>query len=418
MSTWNEEFTKLGEQAKTASKEISLLSTADKNQVLQRMATYLRDHSARILAANDEDMQTAAHNDVPTVMLDRLRLTSERIEQMAVGVEQLMGLPDPVGHVLECQERPNGLLIEKLAVPLGVVAIIYEARPNVTVDAAALCFKAGNATILRGGKEAFHTNEALVDILQTAIKDCGYDPLAVQLVRILDRAAVYDLLQLRQYIDVVIPRGGAGLIQRVVQDSAIPVIETGSGICHLYVHEDADVTMALDILYNGKVQRPSVCNSLETLLVHERIVPTFLPLVQERLGAAGVSFYGVPGTETYLNLLGVADDDHFNTEYNDLLMNVRIVSDVDTAIDHIARFTTHHSEAIVTANPDVARHFMAHIDAAAVYHNASTRFTDGFEFGFGAEIGISTQKLHARGPMGLPALTTYTYHIYGTGQVR
>ena len=359
----------------------------------------------------------SARGVVPDTMLDRLLLSKERINQMAEGVRQVSLLPSPVGTILETINRPNGLHIEKRAVPFGVIGIIFEARPNVTVDAGALCFKTANATILRGGKEAYRTNRVIVSIMQDVLEANDLPRAAIQLVEVLDREAVSVLLQQRRYIDVVIPRGGAGLIQRVVRDSMIPVIETGSGVCHTYVDAEANIDMAVDIAVNAKVQRPSVCNSMETLLVHKSIAPKFLLALDHKLEPHHVTIHGTPDVLQIVK--GIAVDEHsFSTEYNDLDLNVAIVSSVDEAISHINQYTTHHSEAIVTDNMKTAQHFMNLIDCSTVYHNASTRFTDGFEFGFGAEIGISTQKLHARGPMGLHALTSYKYFVFGTGQIR
>ena len=416
MNSYESIFKEMGESARAASIVLQQLPEKRINEVLCDMADALVQHSEQILTANHMDMDSA-RGVVPDTMLDRLLLSKERIHQMAEGVRQVSLLPSPVGTILETINRPNGLHIEKRAVPFGVIGIIFEARPNVTVDAGALCFKTANATILRGGKEAYRTNRIIISIMQDVLEANDLPRAAIQLVEVLDREAVSVLLQQRRYIDVVIPRGGAGLIQRVVRDSMIPVIETGSGVCHTYVDAEANIDMAVDISVNAKVQRPSVCNSMETLLVHSSIAKEFLLALEAKLVHHHVTIHGTPEVLQIVNGVAV-DDNSFGTEYNDFDLNVAIVSSVDEAISHINRYTTHHSEAIVTDNDTTAQHFMNLIDCSTVYHNASTRFTDGFEFGFGAEIGISTQKLHARGPMGLQALTSYKYFVFGTGQIR
>jgi len=416
MNSYESIFKEMGESARAASIVLQQLPEKRINEVLCDMADALVQHSEQILTANHMDMDSA-RGVVPDTMLDRLLLSKERIHQMAEGVRQVSLLPSPVGTILETINRPNGLHIEKRAVPFGVIGIIFEARPNVTVDAGALCFKTANATILRGGKEAYRTNRIIISIMQDVLEANDLPRAAIQLVEVLDREAVSVLLQQRRYIDVVIPRGGAGLIQRVVRDSMIPVIETGSGVCHTYVDAEANIDMAVDIAVNAKVQRPSVCNSMETLLVHSSIAKEFLLALEAKLVHHHVTIHGTPEVLQIVNGVAV-DDNSFGTEYNDFDLNVAIVSSVDEAISHINRYTTHHSEAIVTDNDTTAQHFMNLIDCSTVYHNASTRFTDGFEFGFGAEIGISTQKLHARGPMGLQALTSYKYFVFGTGQIR
>ena len=416
MNSYESIFKEMGESARAASIVLQQLPEVRINEILCDMADALVQHNEQILTANHMDMDSA-RGVVPDTMLDRLLLSKDRIHQMAEGVRQVSLLPSPVGNVLENIDRPNGLHIEKRAVPFGVIGIIFEARPNVTVDAGALCFKTANATILRGGKEAFRTNRIIVSLMQDVLEAHDLPRAAIQLVEVLDREAVSVLLQQRRYIDVVIPRGGAGLIQRVVRDSMIPVIETGSGVCHTYVDAEANIDMAVDIAVNAKVQRPSVCNSMETLLVHSSIAKEFLLALETKLAHHHVTIHGTPEVLQIVNGVAV-DDNSFGTEYNDFDLNVAIVSSVDEAISHINRYTTHHSEAIVTDNDTTAQHFMNLIDCSTVYHNASTRFTDGFEFGFGAEIGISTQKLHARGPMGLQALTSYKYFVFGTGQIR
>ncbi len=411
-------FTDMGKKAKKASTALLSADEAKKNEALAAIADSLEAHSAEILAANEEDMKNAATNGLPTIMMDRLRLTADRIHQMAEGVRQVIDLEDPTGKVLETVTRPNGLEVKKVSVPLGVIAIIYEARPNVTVDAAALTLKTGNAVILRGGKEAMGSNQCMVGIIRDALKSVGLPEDAVQLVTITDREAVGPLLTLRDYIDVVIPRGGAGLIKRIVTESIIPVIETGSGVVHVFIDETADEAKAVPIVVNAKVQRPSVCNSAETLLVHRLAAPHLLPKLAEALEAKNVRLVGDGRVRSLLPKVEPATDESWATEYNDLIMNVKIVDDVDEAIDHINHYGTKHSECIVTEDKANAAKFQRDVDASTVYVNASTRFTDGFEFGFGAEIGISTQKLHARGPMGLPALTSYKYLVTGDGQVR
>lgn len=411
-------FETMGRQAKTAAFDMQKASTKMKNDVLARVADILEADMATILTANEEDMKHAAANGVPPVMMDRLQLTAERIRQIALGVRQVIDLPDPIGECMERTTRPNGIRIEKRRVPLGVIAMIYEARPNVTIDAAVLCLKTGNAVILRGGKEAMASNRALVAVLRRALKESGLPEDAVQLVEVTNREAVSDLLRQRAYIDVVIPRGGAGLIRRIVEESRIPVIETGSGVVHIYVDKEADPAKVVPIVINAKTQRPSVCNAAETLLVHREAVDTILPDVIDALIKAGVHLYGDEAIQRLTAAAMPATEESWYTEYNDLIMNCRVVDSVEEAIDHINRYGTKHSECIITENKVTADAFMRDVDASSVYVNASTRFTDGFEFGYGAEIGISTQKLHARGPMGLPALTSYKFLVYGDGQTR
>lgn len=411
-------FETMGRQAKTAAFDMQKASTKMKNDVLARVADILEADMATILTANEEDMKHAVANGVPPVMMDRLQLTAERIRQIALGVRQVIDLPDPIGECMERTTRPNGIRIEKRRVPLGVIAMIYEARPNVTIDAAVLCLKTGNAVILRGGKEAMESNRALVAVLRRALKESGLPEDAVQLVEVTDHEAVSDLLRQRTYIDVVIPRGGAGLIRRIVEESRIPVIETGSGVVHVYVDKEADPAKVVPIVINAKTQRPSVCNAAETLLVHREAVDTILPDVIDALIKAGVHLYGDEAIQRLTAAAMPATEESWYTEYNDLVMNCRVVDSLEEAIDHINRYGTKHSECIITENKATADTFMRDVDASSVYVNASTRFTDGFEFGYGAEIGISTQKLHARGPMGLPALTSYKFLVYGDGQTR
>jgi glutamate-5-semialdehyde dehydrogenase len=407
-----------GRQAKSAARKLAILSTTVKNQALIQMADRLEAETARLLTANAQDIDNGKQKGLSQSLLDRLLLTEARIAAMAEGLRQIAALPDPVGEGLGMQRRPNGLEIAKVRVPLGVIGIIYEARPNVTVDAAGLCLKAGNAVILRGGSEAIHSNIAIIEIIAAAAYAAGIPEGAIQFIETTDRQAVNALLKLNQYLDVIIPRGGAGLIKTVVENSTVPVIETGTGICHTFVDESADLVMAQSIAFNAKVSRPAVCNSMETLLVHRQIADQFLPDMLHKLSQAGVEVRGCQETMKYASNIVAASEEDWATEYHDLILSIKIVADIEAAIEHIDQYSTRHSEAIVTQNYDHARRFQHAVDAAAVYVNASTRFTDGFEFGFGAEIGISTQKLHARGPMGLPELTSIKYLITGNGQIR
>ncbi|MBE6595529.1 MAG: glutamate-5-semialdehyde dehydrogenase [Ruminococcaceae bacterium] len=388
-----------------------------RNRALLAMSAALRARTAEILAANEDDLSRAEENGVPRVMLDRLRLSAERICGIATAMEALCALPDPLARS-ESWQRPSGLSITRQSVPLGVVAIIYEARPNVTADAAALCIKSGNAVVLRGGKEAIATNRAIVTVLQEAIAGCGIDPNAISLVTSTSRESADALLQMRGLVDALIPRGGKGLIQNCVENAKIPVIETGAGNCHVYVDAAANLDKALRVAVNAKCQRPSVCNAAESLLVHRDIAEAFLPRFAEATRPWQVELRGCPRTCAILPSAKPATEEDYLTEYNDFVMSVLVVDGLDEAIAHINRTGTGHSEAILTEDTAAAARFMQHVDAAAVYHNASTRFTDGGEFGFGAEIGISTQKLHARGPMGLEALTTVKYMVTGDGTVR
>ncbi len=407
-----------GKAAKEAAYILADATTAAKNKALSLMADSLLAHKEDVLAANAKDIAKAREKGMSSAMIDRLTLTRERIAAMAEGMREVIALPDPVGQYLDTWDRPNGLHIEKVTVPLGVIAIIYESRPNVTVDAAALCVKSGNACILRGGSEAIHSNTALAKVLQEGLVQAGFPKDSVSLIENTDRALVKELLTLRQYVDLAIPRGGAGLIQMVVTTATVPCIETGSGVCHVYVDKDADLDMAVRIIENAKVSRPSTCNAMETLLVHADVVES---LLQKLLPVLKQDMVEVRGDETarlVASELLPATEEDWQTEYNALILSIKTVQSVDEAIAHIRRFSTHHSETIVTDNVATANCFLKAIDSAAVYVNASTRFTDGFEFGFGAEIGISTQKLHVRGPMGLSALVSYKYVIHGTGQIR
>ncbi|MGW9124678.1 glutamate-5-semialdehyde dehydrogenase [Paenibacillus chitinolyticus] len=404
--------------AKEASSRLGNLTKGQKNTALLRMAEALVAEQDSIIAANAEDLKRGADTGLSTSLLDRLALTPERIESMAEGLRQIIELPDPIGDQLESFARPNGLRVEKIRVPLGVIGIIYEARPNVTVDAAGLCLKTGNAVVLRGGSSALRSNERIVEVLQAALAGTDVPPGALQLISDPDRASVDEMLKLNGLLDVLIPRGGASLIQNVVKNATVPVIETGAGICHTFVDESAKPEMAEKIAINAKVQRPSVCNSMETLLVHRSHAEQHLSVLAGKLSALGVELYGCPQSHELAPQIKTAADEAWDTEYNDYVLNVKVVDSLDEALAHIRRHGTMHSECIVTENEAHASRFLQEVDAAAVYHNASTRFTDGFEFGFGAEIGISTQKLHARGPMGLPALTSTKYRIYGDGQIR
>lgn len=404
--------------AKKAAAELAVTSTAVKNRALLAMAQALRDRQADILQANAEDMRQAAAKEMKASMLDRLKLTEQRIAGMAEGLEQVAGLPDPVGSVVGGSRLANGMTVTKVRVPLGVIGIIYEARPNVTADAAGLCLKSGNAVILKGGSEAMQSNKIIAAVLAEAAEKAGIPAGVVQFIDTSDRQAVTDLIHMNGLVDVVIPRGGAGLIKAVVMNATVPVIETGAGVCHTFVDASADVQMAMDIAYNAKVQRPSVCNAMETLLVHKDIAGKFLPPMLEKYFAAGVEIRGDERVQAFSSQVLAATEEDWSTEYGDLRLSVKVVDSLEEAMEHIAAYSTGHSECIVTSDYANARKFQLRVDAAAVYVNASTRFTDGFEFGFGAEIGISTQKLHARGPMALPELTSTKYLIDGSGQVR
>lgn len=404
--------------AKQAAAKLAVTSTAVKNAALLAMAAALEAQQSEILAANERDMTAAAAKGMKSSMLDRLKLTAERISGMADGLRQVAGLADPVGNVIDGKTLPNGLHITKIRVPLGVIGIIYEARPNVTADAAGLCLKSGNAVILKGGSEAMESNKTVAAILAQAAEGAGIPAGSIQFIDISDRQAVQDLIHMNGLVDVVIPRGGAGLIQAVVRNASVPVIETGAGVCHTYVDKDANVEMAMKIAFNAKVQRPSVCNAMETLLVHKDIADKFLPMMLMMYNSSAVEICGDKSVQEYSGQVHPATEEDWSTEYGDLRLSVKIVDSIEEAMAHIAKYGTGHSECIVTDNYQAAQLFQYTVDAAAVYVNASTRFTDGNEFGFGAEIGISTQKLHARGPMALPELTSTKYLINGNGQVR
>lgn len=404
--------------AKQAAAKLAVTSTAVKNAALLAMAAALEAQQSEILAANERDMTAAAAKGMKSSMLDRLKLTAERISGMADGLRQVAGLADPVGNVIDGKTLPNGLHITKIRVPLGVIGIIYEARPNVTADAAGLCLKSGNAVILKGGSEAMESNKTVAAILAQAAEGAGIPAGSIQFIDTSDRQAVQDLIHMNGLVDVVIPRGGAGLIQAVVRNASVPVIETGAGVCHTYVDKDADVEMAMKIAFNAKVQRPSVCNAMETLLVHKDIADKFLPMMLMMYNFSAVEICGDEAVQEYSGQVHPVTEEDWSTEYGDLRLSVKIVDSIEEAMAHIAKYGTGHSECIVTNNYQAAQLFQYTVDAAAVYVNASTRFTDGNEFGFGAEIGISTQKLHARGPMALPELTSTKYLINGNGQVR
>ena len=414
----NEMLQTLGENAREAEVILRNLGTAKKNQVLEAVADSLVAHADKLLAANAIDVENGRRNHMPEGLVDRLMLTEARIEGMAEGLRQVAALDDPIGEVTGMKKRPNGLMIGQKRVPLGVIGIIYEARPNVTADAFALCFKTGNVVILKGGSDAIHSNTAIVDCIRSALKAQDLTENAIQLIQDTSRETTAEFMKMNEYVDVLIPRGGRGLIKAVVNGSTIPVIETGTGNCHIYVDESADLNMAADIVMNAKTQRVGVCNACESLLVHEKVKDAFLPVLAERLRTKHVEMRADEAAKALIPDAVSATEEDWGTEYLDYILSCKIVDSVDEAIAHINRYNTGHSEAIVTKDYENAQKFLNEVDAAAVYVNASTRFTDGFEFGFGAEIGISTQKLHARGPMGLLALTSTKYIIYGDGQIR
>ena len=406
------------EAAKAASYRLAVLRTDERNAALSAMADALTAHTDEILRENAADVAEAASAGTRASYLDRLRLDEERLATMAEGLRLTAALPDPLGREDYSVRRPNGLEIRRMCVPLGVIGMIYEARPNVTADAIGLCLKSGNAVLLRGGSDALRSNRVIADTLSRAAYGAGIPQGAIQLLAMKDRAAVDVMTHLTGLLDVIIPRGGAGLIRRIVESSTVPVIETGAGVCHIYVDRAADTAMALRIVENAKVARPSVCNAAETLLVHESIAAEFLPQMATLLCADGVELRGCANTCRILPNIAAATEEDWSTEYGDLILSIRIVEDLDAAVAHINRYNTGHSETIVTNDIRAAHDFQQRVDASTVYVNASTRFTDGFEFGFGAEIGISTQKLHVRGPMGLDALTSTKYLVYGEGQIR
>ncbi len=408
----------IGKRAKAASKKTAVLTTVERNNALRSVGDALIKHSDEIIEANQIDIENARANGMKPALLDRLSLNGERIKGMVEGLLQVADLEDPIGEITHMKKRPNGLMIGYQKVPLGVVAIIYESRPNVTVDAFSLTFKSGNAVILRGGSDCINSNIKLVDIIRDSLKSVGLDEDSIILITDTDRKYVNELMKLNEYVDVIIPRGGAGLIKNVVNNSTVPVIETGTGNCHVYVDESADLDMAVNIVYNAKTQRIGVCNACESLVVHRAIAEKFIPMVVDKLKEKNVEVRGDSFSMDIDRRIVPATEKDWGTEYLDYIISLKTVDNIDEAIEHINRYNTGHSEAIVTKDYDNSRKFTQQIDAAAVYVNASTRFTDGFEFGFGAEIGISTQKIHARGPMGLDALTTGKYVILGDGQVR
>ncbi|HYV26077.1 MAG TPA: glutamate-5-semialdehyde dehydrogenase [Candidatus Eisenbacteria bacterium] len=426
--TLTEQMTHLGKQAKIASRQLAVLSTSEKNSCLLAMADALERNSAAIKTANALDMETAAKMGLSSAMLDRLKLDDKRIAAMAKGLREVAALPDPIGKVLDERTRPNGLKLQKITTPIGVVIIIYESRPNVTADAASLCFKSGNATILRGGKEALNSNQTIASTMIEAGKKTlpAFPEHAIQVVATTDREAIKELLSLTQYVDLCMPRGGEGLIRAVAECSKVPVIKHYKGVCHVYVDADADLKMAEEIAMNAKVQRPAVCNAMETLLVDKAIAPKFLPIIAQKLADkkvelraddTSISILNGKAGDQSLRLKHATEQDYF-TEYNDYILNIRVVDGVKAAIDHIAHYGSAHSDAIVTRNESRAKQFLQEVDSATVYWNASTRFTDGGEFGMGAEIGISTDKIGARGPMGLEELTSYKWIGFGSGQTR
>lgn len=408
----------LADRAKTAASHLKLYDTEQKNRGLCAIADALESRCEEILLANKADIEAAEKNGIRSALIDRLTLTKQRIDSIAESVREIIGLPDYVGEVMEDFTRPNGIRIQKVRVPLGVVGIIYEARPNVTVDASVLCFKSGNVAFLRGGKEAFRSNMTLMGIMRDALEGVGLDPDCLILLDDTSHETAQKMMRLRGYIDVLIPRGGAGLIRSVMENANIPVIETGIGNCHIYVDKSADISMAVELLFNGKCSRPSVCNALETVLVHKQVAEKFLHLAKAKLDESCVEWRGDAKTRAILKNINEATEQDYIDEFGDYILAAKVVDSLDEAIAHISKYTTHHSECIVTEEPKAAERFLSEIDAAAVYVNVSTRFTDGGEFGLGAEIGISTQKMHARGPMGLRELASYQYIVTGNGQIR
>ena len=414
----NKMLLQLGINAKEAENTMRTITTDQKNQVLAAVADHLIASTDKLLEATAVDVANAKQNHMPEGLVDRLMLSPERIEGMAEGLRQLVALEDPIGEVTGMKKRPNGLLIGQKRVPLGVVGIIYEARPNVTADAFGLCFKTGNVVILKGGSDAIHSNEAIVDCIRESLKACGITENAIQLIADTSRETAAEFMKMNEYVDVLIPRGGKGLIKAVVNQSTIPVIETGTGNCHIYVDESADLDMAVNIILNAKTQRVGVCNACESLLVHANVKEKLLPVLAQKLKEKHVEMRADKEAHELMPGSVDATEEDWGTEYLDYILSIKVVYSVDEAIAHINHYNTGHSEAIITNDYTNAQKFLDEVDAAAVYVNASTRFTDGFEFGYGAEIGISTQKLHARGPMGLLALTTTKYIIYGNGQIR
>ena len=414
MSAIQESIQQMGRQARAAAYRLAQLSSDEKNAILRAMALSIRANAATLMQANDKDLAAGVEKGLSAAMLDRLRLDEARIEAMAAGIDQVATLPDPVGQVMDAWERPNGIRIEQVRVPIGTIGIIYESRPNVTADAAALCFKTGNATILRGGSEAIHSNRAIA----VALASAGAPEHAIQLIPFTDRESVAALAQMDKWLDLIIPRGGKGLIETVVSLARMPVIKHYDGICHLFVDQAADLDMAVKLTVDAKTQKCGVCNALETLLVHEAVAAKFLPMVANALRAKKVELRGCDKTRAILNDCIPATDEDWDTEYLDLILSIKVVSSIDEAIDHINTHGSHHTDTIVTEDQAAADRFLRSVDSACVFHNVSNRFADGGEFGFGAEIGISTDKLHARGPMGLRELTSYQYRVRGNGQTK
>ncbi len=404
--------------AKNASRVMATVSSSVKNDALEQIAHNLLNCKTTLMSENEKDIKAAEKEGLSSAMIDRLRLTDSRIEDMAKGIREVINLADPVGELMEESVRPNGLQIQKVRVPIGVIIIIYESRPNVTADAASLCLKTGNATILRGGKESIHSNIAIYGQISSALEKVGLDKKAIQVIETIDRKAVDYLLKADEYVNLVIPRGGEGLIRNVVENSTIPVIKHYKGVCHIYVDEFANLNMAKDVCLNAKIQRPGTCNAMETMLVHEKIAKTFLPDISRSMSDAGVELRGCEKSRKILPDIKAATEEDWSTEYLEKILSVKIVSSIEEALNHISVYGSSHSDAIITENKPNAKKFTDEVDSAAVYVNASTRFTDGYEFGMGAEIGISTDKLHARGPMGLNELTSYKYIVHGNGQIR
>lgn len=413
-----EKLIAMGKLSKSAAKKLAIESTIKKNAALLKMAEALMDNKDYILRENEKDMEKGRSSGIQASLLDRLMLSEKRIENMCEELKNIVTLPDPIGEIIKNINRPNNLKIGQVRVPLGVIGIIYEARPNVTVDAAALCIKAGNAVILRGGVEAINSNIAISNVIAKAAVSAGLPEGCIQLIYDTDRETALKMMKLNDYIDVLIPRGGAGLIKTVINNSTVPYIQTGVGNCHVYVHSDGNLDMAENIIINAKTSRPGVCNSMETLLVHEAVAGALLPSLSKKLISLGVELRGCPQTMDILQAVTPAVQSDWETEYLDLILVIKVVKSLDEALEHISEYSTKHSEAIITDSYSIGQRFLNEVDAAAVYINASTRFTDGSEFGYGAEIGISTQKLHARGPMGLNELTSIKYIIYGEGQIR
>ena len=414
MSAIEESILQMGRQARAAAYRLAQLSSDEKNAILRAMASSIRANAAALMQANDKDLAAGVVKGLSAAMLDRLRLDEARIEAMAAGIDQVATLPDPVGQVIDAWERPNGMRIEQVRVPIGTIGIIYESRPNVTADAAALCFKTGNATILRGGSEAIHSNRAIAAALASA----GAPEHAIQLIPFTDRESVAALAQMDKWLDLIIPRGGKGLIETVVSLARMPVIKHYDGICHLFVDQAAKLDMAVKLTVDAKTQKCGVCNALETLLVHEAVAAEFLPMVATALRAKNVELRGCEKTRAILSDCIPATEEDWDTEYLDLILSIKVVSSIDEAIDHINTHGSHHTDTIVTEDQAAAERFLRSVDSACVFHNVSNRFADGGEFGFGAEIGISTDKLHARGPMGLRELTSYQYRVRGNGQTK